>query len=122
MKSNLCLSSLRNSVKYLDCDEHINAAVELGIIEMFQAIYCQKYFADTDGGKHLKASIVDCKTTNPTIDCLRECPSHKIRLCHMRLDDMYINSTGLEIPVSEYILDIDLDYFQIRTSLQPLRY
>jgi hypothetical protein len=122
LRENLSTEVIEESVKNLDCDEQIMAALELGIISRYQIVYCLCKHNEI-GGEHLKARGKYCQDVNsPCIECMQECTPAGIKYCHSRLEDEYLNSTGLILPDTKFILDIDLDYFQTDYSLKPEKF
>jgi hypothetical protein len=122
LKKNLSLSLIDEYTIHLDCDEHILAALELGVINKYQIVYCMDQHFEY-GGEHLKLKSNYCEGMyNPDNYCRCNCPQEEFEYCHNRLEDKYLKAIGLKIPLARYILDIDLDYFQMGFSLEPINY
>lgn len=120
IKSNLTLETITEWSEKLNCDEQIMAAYRFGIIKDYQVIYCMEEDFREVGGEHLKYNKLDCNGIfQPSSKCTEFCPYTELIKCNSRLEDFYLKSTNLEIPDSEFILDIDLDYFQTKKSLFP---
>ncbi|HBJ2614745.1 TPA: UPF0489 family protein [Clostridium botulinum] len=119
--NNKSFNIILDNTRLLDCDEHILAAWELGIITEYHVIYCMDKYEEY-GGEHCKNEKIYCEAfENPTKYCYKTCPEIEKNRCHNRLDDEYLKDIKLNLSNRKYILDMDLDYFQTRESLKPIR-
>lgn len=122
MMSDLSQKTIEDNYDKLNCDEHIMTACELGIISRYQVIYCLEDY-DEFCGLHLQFPNNYCnRLYEPTVNCFPRRPEDEIRKCHSRLEDFYLKESGLVVPKKDFILDIDLDYFQSANSFRPLSY
>jgi hypothetical protein len=96
------LTSLLDTVKDLEFDEHITTAHELALINEYHVINKSDSIAMFKGEHLYKNDSLSGETE--LISCI---------------DDNYILQTGFEMPDEPYILDFDLDYFPKRKSFSP---
>lgn len=97
--------SLNNYIKYVNCDEHNMLAKKLEIIDEWHSIHITGEFDDS-------TAVIAYKVLQEFEDTDY----------HDRLDDLFLITNGLvKTPLisKPYILDLDLDYFNTPSSLNP---
>lgn len=116
------INTVIEATKNLANDEHIYAALDLGYILDAHVIHVDdNNYQDHYIFYYLTKNFFDLIPKELCVAPYGRKYEGLVEYRLNRLEDAYINDTKFRIPTNPFILDIDLDYFPTRESLNPIK-